>query len=57
MNNGLTAAGDALLARLARNIQHHPKHVTALVAARQRTRGKTNWDLPWDGSPPGVKAA
>lgn len=31
--------------------------VTALVAARQRTRGETNWDLPWDGSPPGVKAA
>lgn len=33
MNNGLTAAGDALLSRLAHTIQHHPKHVTALVAA------------------------
>ncbi len=33
MNNGLTAAGDALLSRLARTIQHHPKHITALAAA------------------------
>ena len=33
MNNGLIAARDALLSRLARTVQHHPKHVTALVAA------------------------
>jgi hypothetical protein len=33
LNNGLTAAVDALLSRLAHTIQHHPKHVTALVAA------------------------
>jgi murein DD-endopeptidase MepM/ murein hydrolase activator NlpD len=33
LNNGLTAAVDALLSRLAHTLQHHPKHVTALVAA------------------------
>jgi hypothetical protein len=29
--------------------------VTALVLARQCTRGRLNWDLPWDGSPPEVR--
>ncbi len=33
MINGLTAAWDAVLSRLAHSIQHHPRHVTALVAA------------------------
>ena len=33
MNNGLIAAADSLLSRLARGIQKHPKRVTAAVAA------------------------
>jgi len=33
LENGLTAAGDALLSRLARTIAQHPRHVTALLAA------------------------
>ena len=31
--NGLIAAGETLLARVAHALEHHPKHVTALVAA------------------------
>jgi murein DD-endopeptidase MepM/ murein hydrolase activator NlpD len=33
LNNGLTAAVDTFLSRVAHTIAHHPKHVTALVAA------------------------
>ncbi|MES2973799.1 MAG: M23 family metallopeptidase [Pseudomonadota bacterium] len=33
MNNGLIAAADSLLSRLARGIQKHPKRITAAVAA------------------------
>ncbi|MBX3658279.1 MAG: M23 family metallopeptidase [Ramlibacter sp.] len=33
MNNGLIAAGNALLSRLAHTIEHHPRQMTALVAA------------------------
>lgn len=33
MNNGLTAAGEQLFSRAARTLQHHPKQVTALIAA------------------------
>lgn len=33
LKNGLTAAWDAVLSRLARTIAQHPRHVTALVAA------------------------
>jgi len=33
LNNGIFAAADAVLSRLAHSIQHHPKHVAAAVAA------------------------
>lgn len=33
MINGLTAAGNVFVSRLAKTLAHHPKHVTALVAA------------------------
>ena len=33
MNNGLIAAGEQLLSRAAHALEHHPKHVTALIAA------------------------
>ena len=33
MNNGFIAAGEMLLARLAHALEHHPKHVTAALAA------------------------
>lgn len=33
MNNGFIAAGEKLLARAAHALEHHPKHVTAIIAA------------------------
>ncbi len=33
MNNGFIAAGERLLARAAHALEHHPKHVTAILAA------------------------
>jgi murein DD-endopeptidase MepM/ murein hydrolase activator NlpD len=33
LNNGFIAAGEQLLARAAHALQHHPKHVTAILAA------------------------
>ncbi|MDB5871854.1 MAG: hypothetical protein JWQ07_1296 [Ramlibacter sp.] len=33
MKNGLVAAGEQLLSRAAHALEHHPKHVTALIAA------------------------
>ena len=33
MINGFIAAGDKLLARAAHALEHHPKHITALIAA------------------------
>ena len=33
MNNGFIAAGEKLLARVAHALEHHPKHVTAALAA------------------------
>lgn len=33
MNNGFIAAGETLLARVGHALQHHPKHLTAAVAA------------------------
>jgi murein DD-endopeptidase MepM/ murein hydrolase activator NlpD len=33
LENGLIAAGEKLLSRAAHALEHHPKHVTALVAA------------------------
>ena len=33
MNNGFIAAGEKLLARAAHALEHHPKHVTAVIAA------------------------
>ena len=33
MNNGLITAGERLLARAAHALQHHPRHVTAALAA------------------------
>ena len=33
MNNGFIAAGEKLLARAAHALEHHPKHVTAALAA------------------------
>ncbi len=33
MNNGFIAAGEKLLARAAHALEHHPKHVTAAIAA------------------------
>ena len=33
MKNGLKAAGEQLLARAAHALEHHPKHVTAVLAA------------------------
>ena len=33
MNNGFIAAGEKLLARAAHALEHHPKHVTAILAA------------------------
>ena len=33
MNNGFIAAGQKLLARVAHALEHHPKHVTAILAA------------------------
>jgi len=33
LKNGLTAAGEMLLSRAAHALEHHPKHVTALIAA------------------------
>ncbi|MFC5500369.1 M23 family metallopeptidase [Caenimonas terrae] len=33
MNNGFIAAGERLLARAAHALEHHPKHVTAALAA------------------------
>ncbi|HEX9719032.1 MAG TPA: M23 family metallopeptidase [Ramlibacter sp.] len=33
MNNGLIAAGEQLLSRAAHALEHHPKHVTAVIAA------------------------
>lgn len=33
MNNGLIAVGEKLLARAAHALEHHPKHVTAMIAA------------------------
>ena len=33
MNNGFIAAGEKLLARAAHALEHHPKHITALLAA------------------------
>ena len=39
MKNGFIAAGEALLFRVVRAFEHHPKHVTALVAALMLTAG------------------
>ena len=33
MKNGLIAAGEQLLSRAAHAVEHHPRHVTALIAA------------------------
>ena len=33
MKNGLIAAGEQLLSSAARALEHHPKHITALIAA------------------------
>ena len=33
MNNGFNAAGEKLLARIAHALEHHPKHLTAALAA------------------------
>ena len=33
MNHGFIAAGEKLLARAAHALEHHPKHVTAIIAA------------------------
>jgi murein DD-endopeptidase MepM/ murein hydrolase activator NlpD len=33
LKNGLTTAGEQLLSRAAQVLQHHPKHITALIAA------------------------
>ncbi|MEO7391430.1 MAG: M23 family metallopeptidase, partial [Ramlibacter sp.] len=33
MKNGLIAAGEQLLLRVAHALKHHPKHITALIAA------------------------
>lgn len=33
MNNGFIAAGEQLLARAAHALEHHPRHVTAIIAA------------------------
>ncbi len=33
MNNGFIAAGERLLARAAHALEHHPRHVTAILAA------------------------
>ena len=39
MNNGFTTASRSLMGRLARSIQHHPKRLTAVIAALLLTRG------------------